>query len=289
MEIQGISCAKLNLFLKVTKRRPDGFHELQTLFLPVTSPADRITIEFDGAPGVRVRSNHPGLPENLENIAGRAALAYAETAGITPRFDIFIDKQIPVAAGMGGGSANAGTVLRLCDAQVRAVPQTELAELALTLGADVPFFLAPRLAAASGVGEIFDYPQGEFAPPPLLIVNPCFPVSAKWAYQHLLPERIGEDSRHRLEHIVQALRVGDAAMLAENLHNDLAFALYEKFPLLRLLKEFMCRNGALNAEVTGSGSTMFAVCRTKESMRQLKTALEERFSPAVLRLWEYCS
>ena len=112
-----LSAAKLNLFLKVTKRRADGFHELETLFLPVSSPADRITVDFDGEPGIRVRSSRPGLPENLNNIAGRAALAYAEAAGIAPAFDIFIDKQIPVAAGMGGGSANAGTVLRLCDAR----------------------------------------------------------------------------------------------------------------------------------------------------------------------------
>lgn len=286
MSSQGISCAKLNLFLKVTKRRPDGFHELETLFLPVTSPADQITIDFDAAPGIRVRTNCPGLPENLENIAGRAALAYAEAAGIAPAFDIFIDKQIPIAAGMGGGSANAGTVLRLCDAHFGAVPSGELAQLALTLGADVPFFLAPRLVAATGVGEIFDYPQGDFTPPPLLIVNPNFPVSAKWAYRHLAKEHIGEDPRKRLSHIVEALRCGDAEMMADNLHNDLAFALYEKFPFLRLLKKFMCKHGALNAEITGSGSTLFAVCRNTEKLRELKTALTEYFSADALRIWE---
>ncbi|MBO5307526.1 MAG: 4-(cytidine 5'-diphospho)-2-C-methyl-D-erythritol kinase [Lentisphaeria bacterium] len=280
-----LSAAKLNLFLKVTKRRADGFHELETLFLPVSSPADRITVDFDGEPGIRVRSSQPGLPENLNNIAGRAALAYAEAAGIAPAFDIFIDKQIPVAAGMGGGSANAGTVLRLCDARYKAIPAEELSALALTLGADVPFFLNPRLARATGVGEIFEYPQGEFRIPPLLIVNPCFPVSAKWAYQHLSAEHIGEDKENRSGKIIDALRRGDAETFAENLHNDLAFALYEKFPLLRQLKEFMCRNGALNAEVTGSGSTLFAVCRNTEELHRVRQTLRENFSPASLRIW----
>jgi 4-diphosphocytidyl-2-C-methyl-D-erythritol kinase len=286
MEIRGLSVGKLNLFLKVTKRRVDGFHELETLFLPVHSPADRITVEFESSPGIRVHSDLPGLPENLNNIAGRAALAYADAAGIEPAFDIFIEKHIPVAAGMGGGSANAGTVLRLCNDHYRAIPAKELAELALTLGADVPFFLNPRLARATGVGEIFDYPQGEFQNVPLLIVNPCFPVSAKWAYQHLAAEHIGEDTAGRADKIIAALRSGDAEMFAANLHNDLAFALYEKFPLLRLLKEFMCRNGALNAEVTGSGSTMFAVCRTAEDRGHLRKTLEEKFSPESLRIWE---
>ena len=101
MSSAGLSVAKLNLFLKVTERRTDGFHELETLFLPVKNPADHITVDFDAPPGIRVRSNVPGLPENLDNIAGRAALAYAEAAGIPPAADIVIEKNIPVAAGLG--------------------------------------------------------------------------------------------------------------------------------------------------------------------------------------------
>ena len=78
------SQSKLNLFLKVTARRPDGYHELETLFLPLPYPADVITVDYDGAPGIRVTSSLPGLPKNLENLAGRAALAYAEAATQTP-------------------------------------------------------------------------------------------------------------------------------------------------------------------------------------------------------------
>ena len=106
------SQSKLNLFLKVTARRPDGYHELETLFLPLPYPADVITVDYDGAPGIRVTSSLPGLPENLENLAGRAALAYAEAAGILPSWTIHIEKVIPVAAGMGGGSSDAGAGLR---------------------------------------------------------------------------------------------------------------------------------------------------------------------------------
>ena len=87
----------LILFLKVTARRPDRYHELETLFLPLQRPADRITLEFGTGAGIRVSSNVPELPENLENLAGRAALAYADAAGIRPAWTIHIEKRIPVA------------------------------------------------------------------------------------------------------------------------------------------------------------------------------------------------
>lgn len=280
------SQSKLNLFLKVTARRPDGYHELETLFLPLSYPADVITVDYDGAPGIRVTSSLPGLPENLENLAGRAALAYAEAAGILPSWTIHIEKVIPVAAGMGGGSSDAGAVLRRLNGHFKALPENELARLALTLGADVPFFLYPHVSVATGVGEVFRPVEGMVSPPPLLVVNPNFPVSAKWAYTHLDPARIGNGDREKLEKLVRGLREGDAAMVAGNLHNDLAFALYEKFPLLRMLRDTMKEAGALNAEITGSGPTLYAVCETVEIRRQVAQRVRERFAKETATVFE---
>lgn len=283
-EVKAVS--KLNLFLKVTSRRPDRYHEIETLFLPLGFPADRIEIDFDAAPGIRVSSSLPGLPENLENLAGRAALAYADAAGLRPAWTIRIEKQIPVAAGMGGGSADAGAVLSLLASHFGRVSKEDLAALALTLGADVPFFLAPRAAVATGVGDRITPIDGELIVPPLLAVNPRFPVSAKWAYLNLDRGRIGEDPERRLPRLIEALRAGDAETVASQLHNDLAFALFDKFPLLRQLRDFMNANGALNSLITGSGPTMFAVCRTLDDRARLAARLRETFSPETLTVFE---
>lgn len=286
MVLSGDSFSKLNLYLKVVARRPDRYHEIETLFLPLPEPADRISIDLEGAPGIRVVSTLPELPENLENLAGRAALAYADLAGVEPRWSIRIEKRIPVAAGMGGGSSDAGTVLVLLNRHFRKLPEEKLAALALTLGADVPFFLRPRPAIATGVGEAFRVLDGEWAPLPLLVINPRFPVSAKWAYTHLDPARIGREDSGRLERLLAGLRTGDAAMVAENLHNDLAPALYRKFPLLGEWRQFMLRNGALHVEITGSGPTLYAVCATVGERRRLGEALRRRFPAEVAGIFD---
>ncbi len=286
MELVCDSISKLNLYLKVLARRPDGYHELETLFLPLAAPSDRISIDTDAAPGIRVASSLAGLPENLENLAGRAALGYADLTGLAPSWSIRIEKRIPVAAGMGGGSSNAAAVLSLLNGRFRRLSEKELAALALTLGADVPFFLRARPAVATGVGEIFRYPAGSWSPPPMLVVNPRFPVSAKWAYRHLDPARIGRDDSGKLERLLDGLRRGDAGLVAANLHNDLAPAICRKFPLLAEWKEFMNRNGALNTEVTGSGPTLYAVCGSPEGRRHLAEALRRRFSPVAAEIFD---
>ena len=286
MVLSGDSFSKLNLYLKVVARRPDRYHEIETLFLPLPEPADRISIDLEGAPGIRVVSTLPELPENLENLAGRAALAYADLAGVEPRWSIRIEKRIPVAAGMGGGSSDAGTVLVLLNRHFRKLPEEKLTALALTLGADVPFFLRPRPAIATGVGEALRVLDGEWAPPPLLVINPRFPVSAKWAYTHLDPARIGREDSGRLERLLAGLRTGDAAMVAENLHNDLAPALYRKFPLLGEWRQFMLRNGALHVEITGSGPTLYAVCATAGERRRPGEALRRRFPAEVAGIFD---
>lgn len=280
------SQSKLNLFLKVTGCRADGYHELETLFLPLSYPADMISIDYDDEPGIRVSSSLPDLPGNLENIAGRAALVYAETAGISPTWTIYIKKNIPVAAGMGGGSSNAGAVLRLLNGHYKALTSDELARLALTLGADVPYFLHPLLSIASGVGDISRPVDGVTLLPPLLVVNPNFPVSAKWAYDHLDPKLIGESSSEKLTNLVHGLRHGNVAVVADNLHNDLSYALYEKFPLLRLLRDTLMELGALNVQITGSGPTLYAVCESKDSRQYVAQGLRRRFAPGVVTVFE---
>ncbi|MBQ7394591.1 MAG: 4-(cytidine 5'-diphospho)-2-C-methyl-D-erythritol kinase [Lentisphaeria bacterium] len=277
--------AKTNLFLKVTGKRPDGYHLLQTLFLPLPGVADELTLQ-DGAPGVRCSSGNVVFPDNL---VCRAAQLYAETAGLEPAWDFLLVKNIPIAAGLGGGSSDAAGALRLLNDRYGCFHASELAGLAVKLGADVPFFLDPRPAWASGIGEEFRYLEPLKEMPPVLVVNPAFPVSAKWAYTHLAPETIGSADAGSLERMEKSLYTGDWEGVAREVHNDLGFALYRKFPLLTLLRDHLLAHGALCAEVSGSGSSLFAIGSDQAACHRLAEALRNDFKSESIRVFESCT
>ncbi len=273
--------SKINLYLKVTARRTDGYHELKTLFLPLCNPADTVSLT-DSSGGLDVRSNDPSLPAGADNLAGKAAMLYAGKCGLTPDWNFDVVKNIPVAAGMGGGSSDAAAALLLLNRRYGKLSQGQLAELALALGADVPFFLNPRPGFAYGVGEkleLLDFPVPDL---PLLIVNPRFPVSAKWAYTHLSPSAIGEEDGGQALCLTQALKTGDLSEIARNIRNDLAPAIYNKFPLLTQLREFLCRNGALNADITGSGPTLYAISPSRAASLELEERVKSKYGDAIL-------
>lgn len=272
--------AKVNLSLKVTARRSDGFHELRTLFWPLPEVCDTVTLTESPSGALEVGSDDPLLPAGADNLVGRAALEYARRAGLEPAWRFFIEKRIPVTAGLGGGSSDAAAALRLLQDRYGALGESELAALALELGSDVPYFLSPVPARATGRGERLA--PLDFAVPELeiLLVNPRFPVRACWAYTHLEPSRIGPDDGGRGMRLEDALRRGDAEEVAANLGNDLAFALYEKFPLLQILRDALLEAGATGAEISGSGPTVFAICRDKPA---LAAAIRARF-PAFIVL-----
>jgi 4-diphosphocytidyl-2-C-methyl-D-erythritol kinase len=269
--------SKINLFLKVTGRRPDGYHTLHTLFMPVAKPADDITIELDAESGISISCDHPFVPTDSRNICYKAAELYAQKAEVAPNWAISICKQIPVAAGMGGGSGNAAAVLSGLNKFYKKLSPEEISELALQCGADVPFFLNPRPAIASGVGEIFNYPELNYKKIPMLLINPKFPVSAAWAYKHLNPEHIGASEPDYAERVIIALNNNDLDSLGKLVRNDLAFALYVKFPILSLLREQLLDNGAPVAEITGSGPTIFALFRDSEHLKSTSEILKAEY------------
>lgn len=282
--MEQIAVSKLNLYLKVIGRRPDGYHRIESVFLPLDEPSDRVTLELlPDASGSRCRSDDPELPEDLENIAGKAASAYFCDANLPDGADIAIEKRIPSAAGMGGGSSDAAAVLTMLEHRFAALGPGKLRRLALSLGADVPFFLSPRVAEVSGIGEIIRTADCPPVAPPLLVVDPRFPVSAKWAYAHLPEECKKPDALPRQREVVAALRERDWQKLADNIHNDLAAPLYHKFPLLSLLRDFMEKNGALRAEITGSGPTMYALLPDFPAAEDLEKRLWEHFGADSLR------
>lgn len=264
---------KINLRLKVTARRPDGYHELDTIFCPLEFPCDRLGIDFESAKGISLLCNSPEAGDERSNLAFRAAERYAGVTGISPQWQISLEKNIPVAAGCGGGSSDAAAVLTLLNNRYQQLSDTALAELALTLGADVPFFLKRRPLRATGIGERFEeFPLPEKMPE-IMVVYPGFPVSAKWAYQALETQYIGAGKMITPADYLAAFADPGHADWDELLRNDLAFALWKKFPLLRLLKEFIAERGAWGAQISGSGSSIFALFGDAASASECAGAL----------------
>jgi 4-diphosphocytidyl-2-C-methyl-D-erythritol kinase len=268
--------SKINLFLKVTERCEDSYHHIETLFMPLDNPADNIRIDFDSAPEISINCNTPGVPCNQSNICWKAADVYARKYNIAPSWNIYIEKNIPVAAGMGGGSSDAAAVLRILNDYYQKAGNKELAAIALKCGADVPFFLNPRPALASGRGEVFSYPELEFKKIPLLLVNPGFPISAAWAYQNLSTENIGELPDNFTGKFLDALEKRDLKALAGMVRNDLAIAAYKKFPVLSILKQELTGSGAVVAEITGSGPTLFALFDKASECRETADILKNK-------------
>lgn len=253
--------AKINLSLNVRSARDDGFHEIDSIFFPLREPADSIRLEFpsDRTGGILVRCDHPDVPLDPEkNLCGRAVSAFCRAAGIpVPAADIFLDKQIPCAGGMGGGSSDAAAVLRLMEQRFAPLPDGLLAKVALSLGADVPFFLDPVPARVQGAGEKITPLPGLPDTLPLVLAAPDFPVSAKWAYDHWTPDSVLSEDNEAM--LADALKRRDLTGAARFMKNSLSAPLFRKFPILQWLRDFFLDNGALCAEVTGSGPAMFAL------------------------------
>jgi len=275
----GTAPSKINLFLKITGKRANGYHELESLFLPLKNPSDDISIDTDGMFGaITVGSSDITLPGGTSNIAGKAAELWSRKCEILPHWDINIVKNIPVAAGMGGGSSDAAMVLQLLNSNsIKPMDEKLLAETALQLGADVPFFLNARPAVMTGIGEIAS--ELDFALPELniLLLAPLFPVSAAEGYRLLDKSQIGAMDDAVRQEIFSALRSGDLEKLAAHIFNDLQSGVFHKYPLLEMLAGSMERTGALKVLMTGSGPTLFAIYPDKQSRAAAAGELAGRF------------
>ena len=278
-----LTCSKVNLSLAVTAKRPDGYHDLDSLFYPFRDPSDEICLEDAPAgSGIIIRCDAPGVPLDPEkNLCGKAVYAYCKAAGMDlPGLVIHLEKHIPVAAGMGGGSADGATVLRLLQERFRALSQEQLKAVAFSLGADVPFFLNPRPSHVTGAGEHIAPVDGLPEHLPILLAAPQFPVSAAWAYQHMdLARAVAEPPC--TNELIDALRRRDFESAARFMRNDLEHALFVKFPLLDILRDFLLAQGALRVMVSGSGPTLLALFRDDSAARTAHARAAAEFDRSI--------
>lgn len=250
---------KINLYLELLGKRADAYHEIRTVFLPIHDLSDRIEVERTAKPGITLQCTGLETPAGEDNLCCRAAKVFCQHFNIPARHRIFLEKRIPIAAGLGGGSSDAAAVLlSLFELESPGDRKDELHALAAGLGADVPFFLDPRPSLGEGKGELLS-PIDMQSPLELLLVAPGFPVPVRWSYQHAV--RPAEKQAPEFNRIIDILRHGDSQEIAKIVCNDLEFAVFNKFPLLRMIREALLENGALCAHISGSGPTLFAICK----------------------------
>jgi 4-diphosphocytidyl-2-C-methyl-D-erythritol kinase len=251
--------AKINLGLAVHRRRSDGYHDISTIFLKV-SLTD--TLCFEEIPrDIVVQCDHPEVPSDARNLVYQAAVTLQSLA---PRRGVRLrlQKTIPVAAGLGGGSSDAAaTLLGLNTLWELRLSQDELARYAERLGADVPFFLLPTVAALGrGRGDELEplvYPRNFF----LVLVNPRLAVSTAWAYERLRFELTGLMNNTNI--LRQHLESGDLASLGGAFFNDLENVVLPRFPDVREVKTALTHPGVYGVCMSGSGPTVYALCASE--------------------------
>ena len=279
MALEKKSPCKVNLLLNILGKRPDGFHELETVMHPVNL-FDEIRFERGGN-GIQLTCDDPALPVDSKNLVFRAADAFLKLHNLRDGVRIHLQKKIPLAAGLGGGSGNAATtLLALNELFDRPLSTAKLSELAAALGSDVPFFLQDRPALATGRGEkirpLDFFPAlrgGAF-----LLIHPGFGISTAWAYQSLarFPAALN-GRRGRADKLVSSLQAGDLRAAAGEFYNSLEAPALEKYPVLALFQEFLRANGAPAALMSGSGSTTFALAENKTAAEALMEKFKSKF------------
>ncbi len=266
MEKVILAPAKINLCLHVLGKRPDGYHELAMIMQRV-SLYDRVRLVLSGAPGVRVACRGLALAPGEENIAARAArslLRRAPGQGV----DIFLEKEIPTAAGLGGGSSDAAAVLVGLDEMLGlGLSREELMAEGAALGADVPFFIFGGAALATGIGT-------ELAPVDGLpavwyvLVNPGVAVSTAWVYGNL-----GLTTTASVAKLPGFPRTIEE--LTAQLHNDLEGVTAGHYPQIGEVKQRLLQQGAAGALMSGSGPTVFGVFASEDAARRGAAALTD--------------
>ena len=273
------SPCKVNLLLNILGKRADGFHELETVMQPVLACDE---LQFNrGGQSIELTCNHPSLPVDSTNLVHRAAAAFLQAARRSEGVRIHLEKRLPLAAGLGGGSGNAAcTLLGLNELFSEPLTARQLDEIAATLGSDVPFFLQNQPALATGRGEkiaplgSFSALRGVF----VLLIHPGFGISTAWAYQALARHPDALKGRPgRAQELVSLLQTGDLAAAANEFYNSLEAPALNKYPLLALFQEFLRANGAAAALMSGSGSTTFALARSQTDAEQLRENFQAKF------------
>ena len=295
-----LAAAKINLYLEVVGDRPDGYHEL-VMVMQSIGLADRLTVRSLNGADIRLQCDHPQVPSDASNLAYRAAAllqnrfpqAMKQHGGV----EITIQKNIPVGAGLAGGSADAAAVLVGIDMLWQlGLTQIELQTLGAELGSDVPFCISGGTAIATGRGEQIDSLQGIEQFYVVLAKYSSLTISTPWAYQayrqafaatYVDVDTEGPTRREALHSgpMVAAIYHQDGADIGQHLHNDLEKVILTQHPQVQQLKDTMAAGGGLGTLMSGSGPTVFTLAATQSEAESIAVQVRSRLADPDLELW----
>ncbi len=261
--------AKINLFLRVLGKRADGYHDIFTLMQKIS-----LYDELSFAPlaqGIHLKCSDLELPTDENNLVFRAAELLFSNMGYHGGIEITLNKQIPLAAGLGGGSSDAAsTLMALNELCSFGLNKKELMQLGSKLGADVSFFIFGNSAFASGIGDKLkvckNLPEIQ-----LVLINPQFHLSTKAVYSNLTLRLTSEKINYSIPRL---LTLGD---VIRELHNDLEEVSLKMYPELGDLKQILLRHGALGALMSGSGPTVFGIFSDEKAARNASALIDKEF------------
>ena len=258
--------AKINIGLDVLRRREDGYHDVK-MIMQTVGIYDQICLNREKTPGIRVKTNLFYLPDNENNLVYKAAKLLMDEFSIEDGVSIDLNKYIPVAAGMAGGSSDAASVLYGMNKMFSlGLSQDELMRRGVKIGADVPYCIMRGTALAEGIGEILT----PLPPMPacfVLVAKPGISVSTKFVYENLHANDLRPEQHPDIDAAIAGIRAGDLKATAQAMGNVLELVTARDYPVLEEIKNFMKKRGALTAMMSGSGPTVFGLYENKTTAR----------------------
>ena len=264
---------KVNLGLDILGKKENGYHEvrmvMQTVYL-----YDRVILERSRTPGIRIETNLKFLPVNENNIAYKAAELLKNEFGIDEGIKIILDKHIPVAAGMAGGSSNAAAVLFGMNRMYGlGLSEEELKKRGVNLGADVPYCIMRGTVLAEGIGERLT-PLPSIPKCYVLIAKPPLSASTEIVYEKY--DALSQVEHPDIDGIIQGLEIGDIGRVASGMGNVLEQVMLKEYPVIAQIKKAMLDLGALGALMSGSGPTVFGLFESRSQARMAARKIKSR-------------
>lgn len=263
--------AKVNLGLDVVRRLPNGYHEVK-MVMQTVGIYDTVTLK-KAKEGITVTTDNEEIPGDENNLVYKAAKLIAEACHLTEGVSIHLEKRIPIAAGMAGGSTDAAAVLKgMNELFALELSEEELKALGVKLGADIPYCIMGGTALAEGIGEkltgLPDAPDCF-----LLVAKPDINVSTKYVYENLHLDTL--EKHPDIDGMVEAIGQGSLEGVMERMDNVLQSVTENRYPVITELKQFMEENGARKALMSGSGPTVFGIFEEEEKAKAAKEMLEK--------------
>lgn len=262
--------AKINLGLDVVRRREDGYHEVR-MIMQTIQLYDRLDIKRTQEPGIQIQTNLSFLPVNENNLIYKAAKLLMDEFSITDGVSVKLDKRIPVAAGMAGGSTDAAAMLigvnRLFSLRLT---KRQLMERGVQIGADVPYCIMRGTALAEGIGEALS-PLPPMVKCPVLIAKPSISVSTKFVYQNL---KLDDTTIHPdIDRLIDDIKAKNLHDIAAHMGNVLETVTIPNYPVIDEIKKHMLSNGAVGAMMSGSGPTVFGLFDDEDTAKKAYKAM----------------